>query len=170
MEVIEAAPIVSYRDEFYPSGFRKLFALLVIASATTLPPLFAWQSGSIDHPGASFPTGRFGPRGGFLPDRDPPGRGFLNTVWTVIKGVTKAVIVTAGLMLYYPRRGFKRYSLICGPVIAWLAPLCVAFYLAGRVEVFRFEIVLVALIGALPGAALYVWLTWRKAQRLGMVW
>jgi hypothetical protein len=160
---------VSYRDEFYPRGFRKVFALMLIAAVTVIPPLFAWQHEPAEPSGGrSFPTGRYAPRGGFLPERESPG--VLATVWTGIKRVTMIVITTAALMLYYPRRGFKRYALLCGPILAIVAPWAVGAYLQGRSEVFRFEIVLVAMAASLPGAFLYVFLTWRKAKRLGMVW
>ncbi len=34
----------------------------------------------------------------------------------------------------------------------------------------RIEIFLVSLVAMLPGIGLYVWLTWRKARRRGMMW
>jgi hypothetical protein len=170
MEVAQAVEVISYRDEFYPAGFRKLLALMMISAVVAIPPLFAWQHEPVERPARSFPTGRYAPRGAFLPDREPAGQRIAGAVLSGFKHLTIAFVVTLGLALYYPRSGFKRYSLLCGPLIAWLAPLCVAAYLAGRTEVFRFEIVLATIASALPGAALYVWLTWRKAQRQGMVW
>jgi hypothetical protein len=166
---VVAVETVSYRDEFYPRGFRKLFALLIIAGVTTLPPVIAWQNEPAEQAGG-LPTGMYAPRGGFLPDGDEAAPGFLTRVWTGIKRLTAIAFTTAALMLYYPRRGFKRYALLCGPIIALAAPWVLAAYLSGRSEVFRFEIAMVAMAASLPGAALYVWLTWRKAKRLGMEW
>jgi hypothetical protein len=160
---------VSYRDEFRLRGLRKTLALMIIAAITTIPPVFAWQNEPAEAAGSrSFPTGRFAPRGGYLPDQEESG--FLTTVWTGFKRLLAIAITTAGLMLYYPRRGFKRYAVLAGPIIALSTPWILGAYLAGRQEVFRFEIVLVAMASALPGAAVYVWLTWRKGRKLGMVW
>jgi hypothetical protein len=49
-------------------------------------------------------------------------------------------------------------------------PATIALYLRGRQEVYNVELAFVSFVAMLPGVGLYVLLTWRKAQRLGMVW
>ncbi|MCA9058723.1 MAG: hypothetical protein KDA85_09495 [Planctomycetaceae bacterium] len=174
--ILDDTDAVRYRHEFYPAGFRKLMAIMLITSVTVLPEVFSWvgpPEGESTING--IPTGRYAPRGGFLPgDSRPryaaPQTSFLKTVWTAVKRCFVVVVTTLGVVLYYPRRGFKRYALLCGPVIALLVPLVMSLYLRGRTEVFRAEILVVALIALSPGIGLYVLLTWRKAKRLGMEW
>jgi len=161
--------IVSYHDEFYPSGFRKFMAMLLVLSVTALPEVFSWVS-SPEPPARSMPSGRFSPRGGFLEEREGPARNILSTLWTITKRCFVMLVCTLGLMLYYPRSGFKRYSLLCGPILALTVPLVVSAYLSGRTEVFRAEILVVTLVSLVPGVGLYIFLTWRKAQSMGMVW
>jgi hypothetical protein len=167
---MESIEIVRYRDEFYPAGFRKVFALVLVVSVTVLPELFSWVGTPVERPAARTPTGRFGPSGGFLPERQQPRSNVLHILWSFIKRSVVLLITTLGVALYYPRPGFKRYSLLCGPLIALIVPTCIAVYLQGRTEVFRAEILIVSLVALLPGIGLYVLLTWRKAQRLGMAW
>ncbi len=168
---MEDVEIIRYRDEFYPGGFRKVFALMLVVAVTVLPQAFAWVATPIEQPGASsLPTGRFAPRGGFLPQREEPRPGRLQSIWNGIQRSFVVAVATIGFMMYYPRKGFKRHALLCGPLVAFLVPLCVSSYLQGRTEVFRAELVVVALIALSPGIALYVALTWRKARRLGMAW
>ena len=137
-----AGSLLSYHEEFYPHGLRKTLALLIIFGATVLPTMIAWEQSPIEEPGsASMPTGRFVPRGGFLPDRPQPSSG----IGRWIAGVFTTLAVTFGVVLYYPKSGFKRYAILCGPVMALCIPACLGAYLSGRVEVFRIEIMLVTL-------------------------
>jgi hypothetical protein len=138
---------------------------------TVLPATFTWVSQPVEQPGfARMPTSRFGSGGGYLSRRDEPRSNVLHIIWSVIKRSAVVVAATIGFMLYYPRQGFKRYALLCGPLAAFIVPWAVSSYLQGRTEVFRAELFVVALIALSPGIALYVFLTWRKAQRLGMAW
>ncbi|MFN3148352.1 hypothetical protein [Bremerella sp.] len=170
-EFVEAAPI-SYSEEFYPHGVRKVLALMVMGSILVLPEMFAWGSApSPAEVSRSFPTGMYRPRGGFI--REPSestASKVLGTIGSILKRVFIIGAVTIALMVYYPRAGFKRFALLCGPIIALLVPLAIATYLQGRQEVYRVEVVLVTLVAALPGAALYVWLTWMKAKKRGWQW
>jgi hypothetical protein len=168
MEIVE---IVRYRDEIYPAGFRKIFALMLLFSVTALPELFSWSEYPGEQsPAAGMPAGRFRPQGGFLSHHEEPKSSFLQKLWTFIKRSCVVLITIFAVMLYYPRSGFKRYALLCGPVFAFVVPFCVANYLQGRTEVYRGEIAAVSVLALAPGIALYVFLTWRKAQRLGMEW
>ena len=168
---IDDIEILRYRDEFYPSGFRKVFALMLIVSVTVLPGVFTWVGTPVKQDRATTtPSGQFRPSGGFLPERQEPLTGILELIWTVLKRCLAIFFTTLGVMMYYPSRGFKRYALLCGPLIAIVVPICLAVYLQGRTEVFRAEILLVSLLALSPGIGLYVYLTWRKAQRLGMEW
>jgi hypothetical protein len=64
MEIVE---IIRYRDEFYPGGFRKIFALILVVAVTVLPEALSWVATPMEPPAASrMPTGRFRPSGGFL--------------------------------------------------------------------------------------------------------
>lgn len=168
---VEILEFVRYRDEFYPSGFRKVLALLLVMSVTVMPEVFSWLNSPASPPAvSSLPTGRFHPSGGFLGNRDEPDSGALHTLWTFVKRSFVVIVATFGVMLYYPHSGFKRYALVCGPLMAFLVPPCIEWYLRGRTEVYRVELVLVSLVALLPGILLYIILTWRKARRLGMEW
>jgi hypothetical protein len=69
--VVGEFEVVSIRDELYPYGFRKIAALLLVTTVTVLPRLISWQNEPAERPRASeMPTGRFGPRGGFLSERE----------------------------------------------------------------------------------------------------
>ncbi|MGE3777187.1 MAG: hypothetical protein AB7F89_08390 [Pirellulaceae bacterium] len=163
--------IVRYRDEFYPVGFRKLFALMLVSSVTVLPAVASWADTPVESATESrLPTGRFRPRGGFLRETEKPQPGVVSTLWGIVKRCFQVTVATLGVMLYYPRSGFKRYALLCGPFIAFFVPFVVGLYLRGRSEVFRAEIVVVALLALAPGVALYVLLTSRKARRMGIPW
>lgn len=160
-----------YRDEFYPSGFRKIFAMLLVTSVVVLPELNAWRDSPAQRPSPmGMPSGRFRPSGGFLSEYSEPRPSLFQSVWSSIKRGFVTIVAIVGVMLYYPRTGFKRYALLVGPVFAFLVPVCVRLYLQDRTEVYSTEIVLVSLVAFLPGIALYAFLTWRKAQRLGMDW
>ncbi|MCO6455574.1 MAG: hypothetical protein J5I93_09790 [Pirellulaceae bacterium] len=170
---VEVLEPVRYRDEFSMYGWRKVLAGLLIAAATTIPPVIAWQHPAADPPPSSgFPSGRFPVRERFVRDRGQPSTGSKILSWlaAAFRHTTVALVTTLGLMLYYPRQGFKRYALLCGPVLAIIVPACLSAYLQGREEVYRVELVLVSIIASLPAVGLYVWLTWRKGKRLGMVW
>jgi hypothetical protein len=164
-----------YRDEFYPSGFRKILAIMLVTAVTVLPEFFSWaspprQEVSFGSPGARFPSSRFS-SDRFQEDSGGSTAGkVLGVVWRIFKTGFVMVVATLGVMLYYPRPGFKRYALLCGPLIAIMVPLTLSLYLRGRTEIFRAEILVVSLVAAIPAIALYFYLTWRKAQRLGMEW
>lgn len=170
-ELVEADP-VSYREEFYPNDLRKGLVLMAITFILVLPEVFAWGSGStpVESP-RSFPSGAYRPRGGFIrePSESTASKIF-NTIGSIVKRIFIIGAVTIALMVYYPRAGFKRFALLAGPIIAILVPLAIATYLQGREEVYRVELVFVTMLAALPGAALYVGLTWMKAKRLGWQW
>ena len=173
---------IRYRDEFYPVGLRKTLAIMLVTAVTVLPEFFAWANppatasratpsmGRSTHSMGRMPGSRFGSSS----MRAEPGESSLNSILSILWQVTKTgfvmVVATAGVMLYYPHAGFKRYALLCGPLLAILVPLTLAMYLRGRTEIFRAEILVVSLIAMAPVVALYIFLTWRKAKRLGMDW
>ncbi len=180
---VEIVQPISYREEFGLRGFRKLLAAMLILAVTVIPSLSAWQRGpaAADDAGAfprgafgpraDFPAGRFGRPGGRFADQQAGGGwNVLGVIWSAMVRGFVTVATTLLLMLYYPASGFKRYALLAGPLIALLVPAAISLYLRGRQEVYNVELALVACVAMLPGVGLYVLLTWRKAQRLGMVW
>lgn len=168
---METAEVLSYREEFSPNGLRKIIAMLMIATVTVLPPVVSWERSSGEESTArGMPTGRFAPGGGFLPEAPPPHVRALAWLGTVLWRLFTLAVTVVGLIIYYPRKGFKRYALVAAPILAFFVPAAVALYLHGRSEVFRVEVFLVTLVAAAPAVALYVYLTWRKARRLGMMW
>jgi len=140
----EPVEIKSFRDEFYPSGGRKVIAMLLIIAVTGFPALRQWETY------AEYET--------------------TSRIWEVLRTAFTMFVVTASLMLYYPSWGYKRYALLSGPMIALCIPWAVSSYLQGRTTVYRTEVAIVTLVAALPGAALYGYLCWRKARRRGMEW
>jgi hypothetical protein len=180
---VELVQPLSYREEFGLRGFRKMLAAMLILAVTVIPVLSAWQRGPAEEDaGGAFPRGEFGPRAGLPAGRFGPRRGMfaereagggwnvLRVIWSAIVRGFVIIATTLLLMLYYPASGFKRYALLAGPLIALLVPATIAMYLRGRQEVYNVELALVSCVAMLPGVGLYVLLTWRKAQRLGMVW
>jgi hypothetical protein len=180
---VEIDQPLSYREEFGLRGFRKMLAAMLILAVTVLPSLSAWQRGPAAAgdvgafpqrefgPRADFPAGRFGRRGGMVAERQPAAAwNVLGVIWSAMVRGFVIIATTLLLMLYYPASGFKRYTLLAGPLIALLVPATIALYLRGRQEVYNVELAFVSFVAMLPGVGLYVLLTWRKAQRLGMVW
>jgi hypothetical protein len=152
--------VVRFRDEFGAYGIRKILALMIIAGVV-LWPVGQWLRGE-PQPAAGFRSGP--PSRWAQAEEEPKVRVFSwRTIFTTI-------VVAFALMFYYPRWGYKRYALLAAPLIAFGAPWVLSWYLEDRTTVYRFEVVVAAWIGALPGAALYLWLAWRKARRRGMVW
>lgn len=73
------------------------------------------------------------------------------------------------LALYYPRWGFKRFAILCGPIVGIGTMLLLSMYLFARTDVYKFEICIVAIIGALPGLLLYLLLVAWKFRRLALM-
>lgn len=168
---MQASEPLSYREEFYPGGFRKTLAIALVVSVTALPTVFSWVGTPVDQDAAmNMPSGRFRPSGGLLPERETSSDSVFDRIWSTIKRAAVVFMTTIAFVLYYPRLGFKRYALLCGPLLAFIVPACIDMYLQGRVEVYRVEVALVMLAAMSPGVGLYMWLTWRKARRQGMVW
>jgi hypothetical protein len=164
----------SFYSDFYPRGFRKFFAIGVICLTTLVPAVAAWK----DAPGPIPPQGpAFGPR--FPGPRGFPARQQGDQPSLVSRVLQAGRILLAafgsilGLMIYYPRSGFKRYALLCGPALGIGSFLLLNWYLTGRVKVYRFEAVFAALLGGLPGVLLYIFLARRKwygRQRSEALW
>ncbi len=139
-----------------------LFFLLVM-----LPTADAWQSGT--------ETERFSSRESsrsrypsrnlpVLPDGRPSVREQMNrnwwpdtsrVKWVFGKTMLAMIGATASLLILMPFRGCKRYALLLGPPTGLFAVTAVGFWLAGRQEIYRFEPVVVAVIAALPTAAIW---------------
>ena len=86
--------------------------------------------------------------------------------WLAFRTLLAAFGTAVGMAIYYPRRGFKRYALLCGPIIGVGSAALTSWWLTGRANVHRFEVVFAALLGAAPGVLLYVFLTRRKWNKL----
>jgi hypothetical protein len=153
----------SFGQDFYPRGWLKVLAILLIFSTTLLPAVISWKNG----PGRDLQMpSRFGPGFGSLrqapaleagqpvSSRLPIGQTILAVVGSVV-----------GLALYYPKWGFKRYALLAGPVLGIGAMYFLNGYLEGRQTVHRVEIVFGGLLGSLPGCLFYTWLARRKWRR-----
>ncbi len=160
----------SFYLDFYPRGLRKFFAIFVIFVTTFLPVLTAWKAGPES---AAQPVRAFGPRFGNT-RREAIGRSSSVVSRMPIFRTLLAMFGGAlGLAIYYPRWGFKRYALLCGPILGLGSMWLVGWYLTGRTTVYRFETVFAALIGAFPGAALYVLLArrkWHKKNAAESIW
>jgi len=160
----------SFYEDLYPRGLRKLLAIGVICATTLLPAITAWKTGPepVPQPGPAF-----GPRFGNS-RRGTDGR--TNSAGSTLPvGRTLLAMFggALGLAIYYPRWGFKRFALLCGPVLGMGSMFVAGWYLSGRSTVYRFEVVFSALIGALPGVALYVALVrrkWHKKQAATTIW
>ncbi|MBI3860991.1 MAG: hypothetical protein HY290_03765 [Planctomycetia bacterium] len=164
-------PGTSFYEDFYPRGVRKFVAIGVICVTTLVPSVVAWKDGAGAVPQQSPAFGsRFGipGRGGNAPSPRP------GIPWSRIGRMLLSAFGGAlGLAIYYPRWGFKRYALLCGPILGIGSIVVAEWYLTGRTRVYRFETVFTSLIGGLPGVVLYVLLArrkWRKKQPADTIW
>jgi hypothetical protein len=150
----------SFYEDFYPRGFRKLLAVGVICLTSLVPAIVAWQREP-----ENAPVQRFGGPGGFSGLRPGGFNKLQNTAGSRLP-IGRTVLAmfggVFGLMIYCPRWGFKRYALVCGPILGLGSILVLNWYLTGRTKVYRFEAVFAALIGTLPAVAVYILLARRK--------
>lgn len=168
-------PAEPISEGLYPRGFRKFLALILFFAATTTPTVFLWQNPP-DSPAVS-EAGSFAPYPA-PPSRYPSHRPYGpqassssgSTWWLLFCSFMQLSLATFGglfsLALYYPRSGFKRFALLCGPLVGLGTMFLLGIYLAARTNVYRFEIPLVAIVGAAPGLTMYVLLVSWKANRL----
>jgi hypothetical protein len=171
---LEPVLVPQLRDELYPRGFRKLLGMILVMLATIFPAVNAWKN-----PPAVSPT---------RPSFGPPPLGRINntrfgrtaekrssffSLNTAVSFFTKAMafIMTAvGMMIYFPRSGFKRYALVAAVWLPIAVPWALSAYLSGRTSVYRSEIFLVSLTAAAPGLAMYVLLVAWAGKRRGWAW
>lgn len=179
------API-NVDDSLYPSGWRKTLAMLLFFATTTMPSVFVWQYPNRQPPipvGVSAvrpwegPTGRtwtytsqapVGARSqmyisNFPSNKRPSPFRWLGSFFRLSLAVLGGIL---SLALYYPFSGFKRFAVLCGPIVGLGSMIALGMYLFARTEVYRFEIAFAAICGALPGVALYAILVYTKANRL----
>jgi len=152
---------LTFYDDFYPRGFRKFFAMGIIFLTSALPATYAWQHGPIQQPQNRH---AFPPR---PPNRwvNQDGDGNLTGMprsFSYKRMLLAMFCSMLGLMIYYPRWGFKRYALFCGPFIGWGTSVATSTWLIGRAEVYRVELVFAAMLGGIPGTIVYVLLARRK--------
>jgi hypothetical protein len=166
-------------EGLYPRGFRKTIALLLFFVMTTMPTVFSWQnpptspaasnSSGINsfEPFPGPPSRHFNHRPfGAAQQATPPSRGWAYLLSSFLQLSLATIGGAFSLALYYPRSGFKRFALLCGPLVGLGTMFTLGLYLAARSEVYRFEICFASLVGAAPGLALYVLLVSWKANRL----
>jgi hypothetical protein len=139
---------------FKLNGFRKFLAIALFFLTVVLPVSSLWQEGGLE-PAASprFPSFTRGAR-----QTEPA----IRTPWYLWP-----LAITGGILslaLYCPNWGYKRYALLCGPIAAIGTQMFLVYWLTGRTTVYRFEPVLVAMAGALPGIAIWVMLILRKVD------
>jgi hypothetical protein len=175
----------SIGEALYPRGLRKTMAMVLFFVTTTTPTVFLWQNPpanpqpngpigiarfrSLHEPpsrgfGGRSMTPGFGP--GFAAPAPAPSRTASNWLTSFVQLFLATVGGALSLALYYPRWGFKRYAILCGPLVGLGTMFFLGVYLFARTEVYRFEIVFAAMIGAIPGLLLYVLLVVWKTQRL----
>ncbi|WP_425617428.1 hypothetical protein NA78x_001105 [Anatilimnocola sp. NA78] len=177
----------SVGDSLYPRGFRKTLAMVLFFVTATLPSVVFWQSedsppqphGPVGfaamHPLDGPPSRAFGPgprsfgvshRHSHYGPAANDGPSLMSWVGTFFRWSLAFFGGIFSLALYYPRWGFKRFALLCGPIAGLGAMMALAMYLFARTEVYRFEIVFASMFGALPGILLYALLVYAKASRL----
>jgi hypothetical protein len=158
-------PQTTFYEDLYPRGFRKLLAIGIIFASSALPATYAWQHGG---DAVADPADHFGvPRGFAPPPRFGPAPPAARAEGVPLRRTFFAMLGSAiGLVVYYPRRGFKRYALLCGPLIGLGTAILTTSWLTGRQHVHRAELVFAALLGGAPGALLYAWLARRKWIKL----
>lgn len=167
----------SFYEDLYPRGFRKFLGISVVCLTSLIPALMHWKQGPDPNPQ---PAPAFGPhysghRGlaGPQPDRFSQPRKLVDTLLAIGRTLLAVLGGVLGLAIYYPRSGFKRFALLCGPILGIGSMMLAGWYLTGRTKVYRFEAVFAALIGAFPGIALYVLLVrrkWRKKHATETLW
>ncbi len=134
-----------------PGGFRKFLAIVLFMATVIFPVQSIWKDGGLDpEPVSRFPAStRFA-------------QSTVKTPWYLWP-----LAITGGILslaLYCPNWGCKRYALLCGPIAAIGAQMFLTYWLTGRTNVFRTEVVLISMAGAFPGIAIWAMLILRKAQ------
>jgi len=148
-------------------SFRNGLGYAVFFLLVMLPTADAWQSGSeterlssrhSDHSNyltRNLPTRRDGRPGvreqmnsSWWPDTS-------RLMWMFGKTMLAMFGATVSLLILMPFRGCKRYAILFGPPTGLLVVTAVGLWLAGRQEIYRFEPVIIAVIAALPTAALW---------------
>lgn len=155
----EYVPTAGSKLHLKPNGMRRFLAIAIFVLCVIIPVQSAWQDGQLE--GESTSISRFGPRLGRA--------GYVNSTPSVhISWYLWPLAITGSifsLALYFPSWGFKRYALVCGPVAGIGALMFLSYWLTGRQTIYRFEPVLVAMAGAVPGVAVWALLILRKIER-----
>jgi hypothetical protein len=76
-------------------------------------------------------------------------------MWLFSKTILAMFGATVSLLILMPFRGCKRYAILFGPPTGLMVVTAVGLWLVGRQEIYRFEPVIVAVLAALPTAALW---------------
>jgi hypothetical protein len=150
-------------------GFHRYLALTLFFLCTILPVDCLWKEGKLDPQNNAAQTPprfgpRFGPRLGQQAAEEE--RSGVEVTWYLWPLAVGGSILA--MMLYCPNWGFKRFALLGGPIAGIGALMFLSYWLTGRDRIYRFEPVLIALLGAAPGVGLWVLFILRKATQRGM--
>lgn len=145
-------------------GFRRYLAVMIFVGCIILPVESLWKDGKLETQ-ENTTTNRFGPRSARLAAAETPNSGVKVTWYLWPIAVMGSMLALA---LYCPGWGFKRYALLCGPIVGIGALMFLSYWLTGRDKIYRFEPVLVAFAGAAPGIAIWTMLVLRKAEKKGL--
>jgi hypothetical protein len=145
-------------------GFRRYLAIFLFMVGVIFPIDSCFRDGLLLETAnvRSAPMSRFGgPRGRLVEATQES-----SMPW-YLKPLAVVMSILA-LMLYLPNWGFKRYALIAGPMIGLGSIWLLTYWLTGRTSIHRFEPVLAAMLGALPGVAVWILLVRAKAHRCNL--
>jgi hypothetical protein len=148
-------------------SFRNGLGYVVFFLLVMLPTADAWQSGSETERLSNRDSNRSSYLTRNLPTRRdgrPGVREQMNSswwpdtsrlMWMFGKTMLAMFGATVSLLILMPFRGCKRYAILFGPPTGLLVVTAVGLWLAGRQEIYRFEPIVIAIIAALPTAAIW---------------
>jgi hypothetical protein len=148
-------------------SFRNGLGYAVFFLTVMLPTVDAWQAGSETERLSNRDSDRSSLLMRNLPTRRdglPGVREQMNRswwpdtsrfMWLFSKTILAMFGATVSLLILMPFRGCKRYAILFGPPTGLMVVTAVGLWLVGRQEIYRFEPVIVAVLAALPTAALW---------------
>lgn len=168
--------VLSCQEELSRRTFRNLCGYLLFAACVIVPAISDWKSGApvmapaVGQPGignpSQFPGNRQQP-GGVLSDSGDVRARLAKWIWWLTRAMFASIGTTIAMVVLLPYRGCKRFALLFGAPTGLAAMIATGVWLSGRTVVYRAEIVVIAIVAALPTG--FLWMKcceWSRSRRL----